>query len=82
MTVKLDPQVEKFINEQVSTGRFASATEALEAGVARLMLDPEPDVLDKQDLKDIRKSLEELEQGDVVSSKELHQRIRERYLNK
>lgn len=39
MQVTLKPYTQKFIEEQVKAGRFASPDEAIEAGVARLMCD-------------------------------------------
>ena len=46
MTVSLSPELRKYVEEQVRAGRFASAEEVVEAGLARLMLDPLPDALD------------------------------------
>ena len=34
MNVSLKPELEKFVEEQVKAGRFSSATEVLEAGLA------------------------------------------------
>jgi putative addiction module CopG family antidote len=42
MHVTLKPELERFVEEQVKAGRFSSVAEALEAGLARLMLDPLP----------------------------------------
>lgn len=70
MHLRLKPELEKFVNEQVEGGRFASATEVLEAGLARLMLDPEPDILDAQDVREIRTSLEQIKRGETMEWKE------------
>jgi hypothetical protein len=40
------PEIQEFIEEQVKAGRFSSPTEVIEAGIARLMLDPMGDELD------------------------------------
>ncbi len=82
MDVSLKPEVEKFIDEQVKSGRYSSPAEAIEAGMARLMLDPEPDTLDAQDRADIRASLEEMDRGEVVDAKDLHAELRSRYLGR
>lgn len=79
MNVALDPKYEKFIQEQVKAGRFSSSAEALEAGIARLMVDPKPDILDEQDVADIEKSLQQLKRGEVVEAKTLHAKIRGRF---
>ena len=80
MTYKLSPQLEAYVQEQVKAGRFHSAEEAVQAGVARMMLDPEPDVLDEQDIEDIKRSLEQIKRGQVIDATELHARLRKRYL--
>jgi len=79
MNVALDPKYKKFIQEQVKAGRFSSSAEALEAGIARLMVDPKPDILDEQDVADIEKSLQQLKRGEVVEAKTLHAKIRGRF---
>jgi Arc/MetJ-type ribon-helix-helix transcriptional regulator len=81
MNVRIDPKYEKFIDEQVKSGRFSSPEEAMEAGIARLMLDAEPDVLDEQDVTDIRQSLHEMRYGNVVDAKTLHAEIRKRIVS-
>ncbi len=40
----------------MSTGRFSSPTEVLEAGLARLMLEPSRDELDSEELAAIEES--------------------------
>jgi Arc/MetJ-type ribon-helix-helix transcriptional regulator len=70
-----------FVDEHVKAGRFCSASEVLEAGIARLMLDTEPDVLDEQDLIDIQRSLEQMQRGEVIDSVVLHAQLRRKYLD-
>jgi Arc/MetJ-type ribon-helix-helix transcriptional regulator len=69
MNITINPEYERFIDEQVKAGRFSSPTEAMEAGIARLMLDAEPDVLDDQDVADIQHSLEQIRRGEVIDAK-------------
>jgi Arc/MetJ-type ribon-helix-helix transcriptional regulator len=78
MNVTLDPEYEKFIDEQVKAGRFSSSAQALEAAIARLMLDTEPDILDTQDAADIHQSLDDIARGDVVDARALHSELRNR----
>ncbi len=82
MHVQLRPELEKFLHDQVEAGHFESEAEALEAGVARLMLDPAPDEIDQQEITEIRQSLAEMRAGQVVDGKSLHAELRKRYLNK
>jgi putative addiction module CopG family antidote len=80
MDVTLRPELQRFINDQVKTGRFSSASEALEAGVARLMLDPQPDVLDARDLADLRTALDQLKHDETLDAADVHQRLQKKYL--
>ena len=79
MDVSLKPELQKFIEDQVSTGRFSSATEVLEAGLARLMLDP-PDELDAEDLAGIDESEGQIARGEDLDWKEASARLRKKYL--
>ncbi len=45
MNLELKPELQRFIDDQVNEGRFASRAEVVEAAVARLMLDPQSDSL-------------------------------------
>jgi putative addiction module CopG family antidote len=78
MNVELDPTLEEFIDQQVRHGRFSSRAQVLEAGLARLMLDPDPDVLDQRDLAEIRESLAQMRRGEVLDWKQYSARIRAR----
>jgi len=80
MRITLNAELEKFLDGQVKAGRFASVTEALEAGISRLMLDPEPDVLDEQDVAELARSVEQMRQGAVDDGATVHAAMRKRYL--
>jgi Arc/MetJ-type ribon-helix-helix transcriptional regulator len=82
MNVAINPEYERFIEDQIKAGRFSSPAEALEAGIARLMMDAEPDVLDVHDVSDIQTSLEQIHQGDVIDAKTVHAELRERFTQK
>jgi Arc/MetJ-type ribon-helix-helix transcriptional regulator len=81
MQVTLKPQYQKFIDEQVRAGRFASPEEAIEAGVARLMFDPESDDLDDETLAAIEQSEVEFERGEGIPLEQAADEIRKRYKN-
>lgn len=78
MNVQLRPELQQFLDEQVRQGRFASHAEAVEAGVARLMLDPEADDLDEQDIEQISRSLDQMRRGEVVEARKFAETIRQR----
>lgn len=80
MDVALKPELERFVEEQVKAGRFASKAEVLEAGLARLMLDPLPDDLDEDDLKAIAQSEAEIERGEDLDWKVVSKQLRQKYL--
>lgn len=82
MEVHLKPELERFVDEQVRAGRFASRAEMLEAGIARLMWDVQEDVLDAQDIADIRESLEQLKRGEVVDWVEFSAPMRQKYMGR
>ena len=79
MNVQLNPALEKFVDDQVRQGRFSSPEQVLEAGLARLMLDPEPDELDARDVAEINESLAQMRRGEVLDWKEYSAKIRARY---
>jgi putative addiction module CopG family antidote len=82
MTVTLKPDLERFVAEQVSAGRYASPAEVLEAAVARLMLDPPGDELEEQDRRDIERGLNQMRSGQVVDWKSHSAPLRRHYLGR
>ena len=79
MQVTLKPQYQKFIDEQVRAGRFATAEEAIEAGVARLMYEPTADVLEDEDRAAIRESLVQIERGEVLDAETFGAELKRKY---
>jgi Arc/MetJ-type ribon-helix-helix transcriptional regulator len=80
--VQLTPELEKFVDDQVKEGHFPSRERVVEAGLARLMLDPEPDELDARDIADLTESLGQMHRGEVIDWKELSARLRQKHLGK
>lgn len=80
MNIDLNPTLEKFIDDQVKQGRFTSHAEALEAGVARLMLDPEPDELTPDEIIELRDSLAQMRRGECVDMGDFAKRMRDIFL--
>ena len=79
MKLQLTPELERFIDQQVKAGRFASPDEVVEAGLARLMLDPEPEALDPAEVEEVRASLKEMTRGEVVDWKKHSADVRKRF---
>lgn len=76
MNVQLRPELQQFLDEQVARGHFKSHAEALEAGVARLMLDADPDDLDELDVQQIPRSLEQMRRAEVIDAREFAERMK------
>ena len=79
MHLSLHPVLERFIHDKVKAGEYASAVEVIEAGLARLMLDPPPDELDEQDLAAIRESLAQMRRGEGIPLEEAIERLRKKH---
>ena len=75
------PELEKFIDEKVRSGSFGSAEEVIEAGLARLMLDPIPLELEAGDLEALTESERQIREGRDLDWKEVSATLRAKYLN-
>jgi Arc/MetJ-type ribon-helix-helix transcriptional regulator len=81
MNVTLKPEIQKFVDEQVGAGVFSSPQELVEAGIARLMLDPQSnDFLDADDLAAIEESEAQIARGDVLDWKKASAQLRKKHL--
>ncbi len=81
MTVSLPPRLAKFVEEQVNAGRFLSAEEVVQAGLARLMLDPMPgdEELDAEVMRELEAAEAEFGRGEGIPLEEAHARLREKF---
>ena len=73
------PELEQFIEEQVKSGSFASAAEVVEAGIARLMLDPAPEELDAETVASILRAEAEFERGEDKPFNDVAALLRRQY---
>jgi putative addiction module CopG family antidote len=80
MQIPLKPELEKFVDEQVRTGRFPSASAVIEAGLSRLMLDPEPNPIDEQTLASLERAEEQIDRGQYRDWSEVSVELRKKYL--
>jgi Arc/MetJ-type ribon-helix-helix transcriptional regulator len=78
----IKPELEKFVDELVKSGQFASPTEVIEAGLARLMLDPAPEDLDEETLAAIDQAEGEFDRGEDRSFKEFAAEFRAKHLGR
>ena len=65
MTIKLKPDVQKFVEEQVKAGRFRSTDEVLEEAVERMMLESEED-LDDATIAAINRAEAQIDAGEGI----------------
>jgi putative addiction module CopG family antidote len=80
MDIPLKPELEKFIDDQVEVGRFTSAAEVVEAGLARLMLDPIEDAepLDPEDIAAIEEAEAQFARGESLTVDQAREHFRRR----
>jgi putative addiction module CopG family antidote len=81
MTFTVKPQLEKFIDEQVKAGKFRSADEVIEAGLERLMTDPESEDLSEEDAVALETAFGQIDRGEIIDGEQFHAHLREKYLN-
>lgn len=79
MNIVLNAEWERFVTDQVNTGRFTSAQAVVETALARLMqedpvADFEPGELDKL----LAEGEADIERGDVLSMEEVREHFRQR----
>lgn len=79
MAISLPPLLQKFVDERVKDGRFASEQEVVEAGLARLMLDPEPE-FDDEDVAAIEESEAQIARGETLDWTEVAKELRKKFL--
>jgi Arc/MetJ-type ribon-helix-helix transcriptional regulator len=82
MTISLSKaDLEQFVRKQVEAGHFTSPAEVVEAGLARLMLDPSPeDELDDEVWAAIECAEAEFERGEDLPFEEVAAGLRAKYL--
>ena len=81
MELELSEEAKRFIDESVRSGAYGSAREMIEAGIARLMLDPPPEV-DDDTLAAIDEGIEQLERGEKVPWHDLRAELLAKYPRK
>jgi Arc/MetJ-type ribon-helix-helix transcriptional regulator len=82
MNITLSPELQKFVEERVKAGEFQSPAQVIEAGLARLMLDPPPDELDEDTLAAIERAEAQLDRGEGIPLKEAFDRLRKKHLGR
>jgi len=82
MNITLSPELQKFVEDKVKAGEFQSPAQVVEAGLARLMLDPPPDALDDDTHAAIDRAEAQLDLGEGIPLKEAFDRLRKKHLGR
>jgi Arc/MetJ-type ribon-helix-helix transcriptional regulator len=82
MNVTLTPEIQKFVDEQVRAGYFPSPEAVLEAGLARLMLDSDPEDLDEETMNAVDRADAEFDRGEGIPVDEAFANLRRKHLGK
>lgn len=77
MTVSVTPQLDRFVKEQVASGKYASSSEVVRAGL-RLLADQEEERTHRQAAlkRFVQDGLDDLRSGKVVEAKSVFARVR------
>jgi len=84
MNVSLTPQLEKFVEKEVSSGLYQTASEVIRAGLRRLKEDKKahprelPRTVEELEA-DLLASVERLDRGEGVDGKEVFRRLRKKF---
>lgn len=83
MNVSLTPELEKFVQEEVGSGLYQTASEVIRAGLRRLREDKRrhpceiPSTLEELEA-DIQRSIDSLDRGEGIPGEELFKQVRKR----
>jgi len=81
MDLELRPELQKFVEEKVRAGEYSSTREVVEAALARLMLDPQPEI-DDETLAAIEEGEAQANRGETRPWHEVRAELLARYLPK
>ena len=80
MIVSLSPELERFVEAKVRTGEFNSPGQVVEAALSRMMIEPEADRLEPEELPRLRESVAQMNRGEAREWSEISAELRSRYL--
>lgn len=78
MQITLTPQQQKFVDDQVRSGRFASPDQVVAEALSRLMHDGEEGI-DDETYAALRRSDEQLARGEGYALKDIRDELRGKY---
>jgi antitoxin ParD1/3/4 len=77
MTISVTAELDRFVKEQVRTGKYASSSEVVRAGL-RLLYEREQERAERRDAlkRLVQEGLEDLQSGKIVESKSVFSKMR------
>jgi antitoxin ParD1/3/4 len=77
MTISVTAELDRFVKEQVRTGKYASSSEVVRAGL-RLLYEREQERAERRDAlkRLVQEGLEDLQSGKIVESKSVFAKMR------
>ncbi len=82
MNLPLKPELERFVDQEVRAGHYSSAAAVIEAGLARLMLDPPGAELDADTVAAIEEARTQFDRGEGINLEDACDQLRKKYLGK
>ena len=81
MNLSLNPEVQKFIEEKVQAGQYATPEDVIHSAIARLQIDEEFDRegLDDEELAAIEEGLAQANRGEGRPWAEVREQLRAKY---
>jgi antitoxin ParD1/3/4 len=84
MNLSLNPTVQKFIEDKVQAGQYATPEDVIHAAISRLQDEEElgEDELDEEELAAIEEGLAQADRGEGRPWEEVREELRAKYLSK
>jgi Arc/MetJ-type ribon-helix-helix transcriptional regulator len=79
---EMAPELQRFVEELVRSGKFSSTTEVIEAGISRLMIEEGGLELDEETWAAIDEAERQIERGEYRDFREVAAELRKKYLSK
>ena len=78
MKVQIRPELRKFLDDEVTAGRFPSRDAAIEAAVERMKLEQGSDELDDETAAAINRAEEQIDRGEGIDFHEFAAKMRKK----
>jgi len=84
MTIRLKPELAQFIDEQVKSGQYKSADDAVNAAVARAQMEEElrSEEISEEDIAAIEEGLAQIERGEVIPWEQVRAELKKKMRSK